>query len=574
MLKECIKVFEKILKEKGDSLILDSYIPIDGTYVIVDLENNKVKHYIIKKDDEKGIIDKSIEDFSKICHYDYYSKIINTNKAIADKKIHSNNYLSFFAKKENIIKGEITEKIIDDYYAILTNPLLKYSKKNKSKNKSKNLYEAIEKEVGKVDGEYLERCKEWIKNNIFNIQIENSKEEYLKIFFKAPIEKYKNESKRYLIPNIFNNNDFNVNFGEKVYGLPKDNMNLNAKKPYLENKSRKFSVPYLANLEEVLLQKKFFDYLMNLASVGKVNVYINDETIVGKLNGELPTENFTGMLLRLKKGKTEVEVNNFDIVTNYRYDLLKPFKFEKILDVPMNKYSYSTFNTISDIQELINEIFFSEYLVKNYFTDSNKMSIKDNRLIKNLLLSRKVIFNWLYKGAKDGLYNILDKITLDLVKNSIFNKDIFKAKHQFNLRYSLLNYLKEDEFMNGNVKKIENSMREKINSEKNNGQILNDQEYSYSIGQVVNYFLGRYRGNNKNDIFIHPFLHSKGDKDIKLKLRRLYDKYKHDIPSDAIRFKRYYYMILDYTLDKKIDQDMLIAGYIGDNLIDEKKEEK
>ena len=33
-------------------------------------------------------------------------------------------------------------------------------------------------------------------------------------------------------------------------------------------------------------------------------------------------------------------------------------------------------------------------------------------------------------------------------------------------------------------------------------------------------------------------------------------------------------MILDYTLDKKIDQDMLIAGYIGDNLIYEKKEEK
>ena len=106
---------------------------------------------------------------------------------------------------------------------------------------------------------------------------------------------------------------------------------------------------------------KFFDYLMNLASVGKVNVYINDK-IEGKLNGEFPTEDFTGMFLRLKKGK-EPEIHNFDIVTNYRYNLLKPFKFEKILDVPMDKYFYSTFDKISDIQLLINEIFFSKYLV-------------------------------------------------------------------------------------------------------------------------------------------------------------------------------------------------------------------
>ena len=570
MLKEAIKVFEKMLEDKGDALVLDSYIPADGTYVIVDLENNEIKDYTIKYDKKKGTIDKSINAFSAICNYDYNSKLIDMNKPIDKKKIiHSNNYLSFFVKKDSLTNGKLTEEIIDDYYAILTNPFLKYSKSN-----VKKLYETVEKEVGKVDTEYLERCKKWIKGNIFNMPIEFSGKDYLKIFFKAPIEKYKNESKRYLIPNIFNSNDFNVNFEEKIYGLPNDNMNLNAKKPYLENKSRKYSVPYLIDSEEVLLQRKFFDYLMNLASVGKVNVYINDDNkIEAKLNGEFPTENFTGMLLRLKKGK-EPEIHNFDIVTNYRYDLLKPFKFEKILDVPMDKYSYSTFNTILDIQVLVNEIFFSKYLIGNYFTDAKDIPIKDNRLMKNLLLSREVIFNWLYKGTKSGLYNVLDKVTLDLIKGSIYNGYTLKARHQFNLRYSLLNYLKEDESMNGNIKKIENSMREKINSEKNDGQILNDQEYSYSIGQVVNYFLGRYRGNNKNDIFIQPFLHSKGDKDIKLKLRRLYDKYKHDIPSNAVRFKRYYYMILDYTLDKKIDQDMLIAGYIGDNLIYEKKEEK
>lgn len=75
------------------------------------------------------------------------------------------------------------------------------------------------------------------------------------------------------------------------------------KSHYLENKSRKYSVPYFIDSEEVLLQRKFFDYLMNLASVGKVNVYIDDNKIQGNLNGEFLTEDFTGMFLRLKKGK-------------------------------------------------------------------------------------------------------------------------------------------------------------------------------------------------------------------------------------------------------------------------------
>lgn len=32
MLKECLEVFEDNLKKKGEALILDSYVPADGTY--------------------------------------------------------------------------------------------------------------------------------------------------------------------------------------------------------------------------------------------------------------------------------------------------------------------------------------------------------------------------------------------------------------------------------------------------------------------------------------------------------------------------------------------------------------
>ena len=64
------------------------------------------------------------------------------NKPIDGKKvIHSNNYLSFFIKKENLqpnykVDAKLTEEIIDKYYDILLDPRLKYKDREK-----KSMYE-------------------------------------------------------------------------------------------------------------------------------------------------------------------------------------------------------------------------------------------------------------------------------------------------------------------------------------------------------------------------------------------------------------------------------------------------
>ena len=147
--------------------------------------------------------------------------------------------------------------------------------------------------------------KNWIKENIFKLDERNvdiSGKGYLKIFIYLPIEKYECEGKRYLIPNVYNSNDFNEKLEDKLYGLPNNNMNLNSKKPYLENKSRKTKVPYLVDENEILIQKIFFDYLMNLATSGKVNLYIDDE-IDARKTGNVREIDFQGIYMRIRKGK-------------------------------------------------------------------------------------------------------------------------------------------------------------------------------------------------------------------------------------------------------------------------------
>lgn len=60
---------------------------------------------------------------------------------------------------------------------------------------------------------------------------------------------------------------------DQIFGLPNDNLGLNAKKPFLENKTRKVTIPYMITTQEALQQRKFFDYLMNQANLGCMNIF-------------------------------------------------------------------------------------------------------------------------------------------------------------------------------------------------------------------------------------------------------------------------------------------------------------
>ena len=62
---------------------------------------------------------------------------------------------------------------------------------------------------------------------------------------------------RYLVPNIYNSNDYNLEMKGEVYGLPNNNLGMNAKKPFLSSRTKKIEVPFLLNKEESFFRKSF-----------------------------------------------------------------------------------------------------------------------------------------------------------------------------------------------------------------------------------------------------------------------------------------------------------------------------
>lgn len=598
MFKECLDVFSEMLKHE-DNLILKGYVPADGSYIIVK-NDGTVKNADIKFD--KKTRDLNCTDdilLNDICFYDYHSKLISMNKPIDIKKvIHSNNYLAFAVKKESITT-KLTEAIIDNYYDTLKNPLEKKYKKSKEASK---IYQKFEEDHGVVNITLLEKCRSWIKQHIFSIDklvnVDLGKKEYLKIFFeifeadeednKKNKELFIQEDNRYIYPNIYNNNYYNVKVDGKIQGIPDNNMGMNAKKPFLSIKTRKNPASYLLDGDTALLQKQFFEYLMNFATNGKNNIYV--DIINNKIEAysdKEEREKFSGIeagyYLRIQKGK-ELEIQVQDNIVNYQDKLLLNFNYQDFFNMNIEKYPEYTkdigiYIKRTDVGRLINNIFFSKYLLTNYFTDANDISVKDSVLKRIIIMYRNVIFDWIYKGIDNNFEVVEKQFALELIKNTLINDYNLRAMTQLNLHWSFEDYFANLEKRGGEkmadiATKIRMSVKEKVMSKDKTVIVSNNEEYYYAIGQLMAYFISLSKASKKAQSLINPVLNAQNDTVIKTRLLQLYKKYNYNILTKNSRVKNLYAMILGYKSEGKVNQEMILFGYMDNNVIYTKSEEK
>lgn len=563
MLKDCLEVFKKEYRKYGDSMILDNYKLSDGTYILVK-KNGDIDILNVKKDE----IDGSQELYDYIAQRDYLSRYIDSNKAlntevplansngkskIGRKVVYSNNYLSFFIKKETLHLNKINNDVIDKYY------------------------EVIESTYGVDNKEYFEKVKDWMLSNFMSLEYPESEgKEYLKIFFQENVDVYRSESDKYIKSKIYNSNKYNVDINGITYGLPNNNMGLNAKKPYLENRTRKNTVPYLISEDEVLMQKKFFDYLMGQLNQGRRFIYIDDKVRAYK-SGERPEGDFTGYYLRISKG-LEPEILDMDILVNAntkmpRFEIEKPIEIEYESKFYAELLDYTETEDIRDIERSVNEVFFGNFLKTSYFLDFKDIKLSDQKLKKILYDNRDALFSYFYKGNASALVKSFPKFTLDIIKNTLANNPIYndRAIEQYNLRYSLSKYLNGGVKMSVNLNEIKSNLRAKINSSDNKCKVIKtDEEFYYAIGQLSKYFMTLSKSGRKNYSYINPILNASSNSRVIKELEKMFKRYNYTIYGNG-RFDSLYSMILGYKPENKVNHEMIIAGYLNDNLMYEKK---
>ena len=169
-------------------------------------------------------------------------------------------------------------------------------------------------------------------------------------------------------------------------------MGLNSKKPFLENKSRKLSIPFLINSENALLLKKFFDWL-------KLQPYRNENNV--SIDRYLNEENF---YIQKKTKNDEAEIVDFDYIPLKSDEIKKDFKsiyVKNYLKIKKDKKTIEDYEirNLNLLEQRVNELFYNNQLVFNYYKDSKDIKVSSflSKELQSILFITKVCSGFEYK---------------------------------------------------------------------------------------------------------------------------------------------------------------------------------
>ena len=575
MIDEALEVFKKIYDKEGEKLVVNKHIPKDGTYILVNIKSGKIieKLNIFYDKKSKKIDGELNQYYGYFRAFDYYSNLVDMNKPMDPKKtIHSNQIYSFFIKKDSIRENKLTKSIIEGYKKNLLNPEEKYNSKE-----AKELYKNIAEKLPKIEKDIVEDIFLWIEDNVNENLLENdNKKDYLKIFFveedlDKSLEVFKNEHKRYIIPNIFNSNDYNKKIGETIYGLSNNNMGLNAKKAFLENKTRRVSTPYLVNTDEILLQYAFYNYLLPEVKQGNYFIYFLENEIIPRTYKE-GCPNGAKYLLNASYSK-DVDIKNFNVISKNSSEEIN-INFKEILHQKKkdtDEIEYGNLNR-EKMMNNINKIFFYNSLLGNFLLNDGDLDIKDIEVKKLLMKYRNSFYKWFYLNDEAEVKKNIRKIYLDAVMVAIGNGHFFKASQQLDFGFCLEKYFYGKSELMEEIMNVKEVFLNHTLSEED-WEFLNDEEYFFAVGQILAYINYMRNSKAKSLNFIKQLTFVKNIDVLKEKIKKIVISYSHIFETKNKKINRTISNISLYQ-PKEIRIDILLAGFTADIIFFKKREEK
>ena len=576
MIDEALEVFRKIYDKEGEELVVSKNIPKDGTYILVNIKSGKIIEKLdISYDKKTKKIDGELNQYySYFRAFDYYSNLVDMNKPMDPKKtIHSNQIYSFFIKKESIRENKLTKAIIEGYKKNLLNPEEKYNSKE-----GKELYKNIAEKFPKIEKDIVDDIVLWIEDNVSENLLENdNKKDYLKIFFveedlDKSLELFRNEHKRYLIPNIFNSNDYNKRIGETIYGLSNNNMGLNAKKAFLENKTRRISTPYLVNTDEILLQYAFYNYLLPEVKQGNYFIYFSENEIIPRTYKE-GCPNGAKYLLNASYSK-DVDIKNFNVISKNNDEEII-INFKEILHQKKkntDEIEYGNLNK-EKMMNNIDKILFYNFLLGNFLlADGDLNNIKNIEIKKLLIKYRNAFYKWFYLNDETEVKKNIKKIYLDAVMVAIGNGHFFKASQQLDFGFCLEKYFYGKSELMEEIMNVKEVFLNHTLSEED-WEFSNDEEYFFAVGQILAYINYMRNSKAKSLNFIKQLTFVKNIDVLKEKIKKIVISYSHIFETKNKKINRTISNISLYQ-SKEIRIDILLAGFTADIIFFKKREEK
>ena len=400
---------------------------------------------------------------------------------------------------------------------------------------------------------------------------------YIKLFADVPEENYEAEYLRYIIPKIYNNNSFNIDIDEVIFGLSNSNMGLNSKKPYLEHKTTNFKVPFRITTEQALNIYYMFKWLENQYDTeGKAITagYLQNEDHDGYVLSRGIKNRSDAHLLHVEKGKYAI-IDDYDFVPSYESNL----NFHLHNYLCLDKFESMKITQLSELEQKVDELLFKGQMRINYFTkDTIKPKEWFNKdQIEILLLSRDAFFNYFKKGDPTAFRRMFDSISAKMIKLMAGN-EIRQPAFTLNLRLSMLDYLKIEgrEEMGKTIYEIREKLTDDlITKEVEALECNNDDTYYFIAGQVTNFLLSQSKAQRITYRLGFDLLNARTVSKFKSMLTVIFLKYGYDLAINSkTRFNKMFYALNSYTPDENVEihADVFLAGLSSQCIIYNKQE--
>ncbi len=570
MILDLLEVYRK--NADGDSLVIDNYQLKEGLYFKVYGQHKEPKILHVEK---KGHNSGELWNFMKAA--DFYSQLVDMNKPVDPKKqIHSNNIYAVAFKAAALMEGtdavETFKVSIARYYQALC-----LSKKEDAKILRNYHFPPLDEQVIKHNQEYVVNLITYLQQQIIEYKIKGTS--YVKLYFSAELAEYVQESKRYLIPKIFNKNDYNVTIDNTTYGLSNSNMGMNGKKPFLEHKTTAFKVPFRISTAEALETRKMFTWLDNQQdSTGKaltegyLPIGASDVFALVKSDSKPQDAHY----LHVERGAQPV-IDEYDFLPGLTNELMPVLNLENFL--LLDDFEAKNIHKKAELEGVVDDWLFNKNLIRNYFNKSPKPNGWLSSFQIGLMIRyRDALRNYFCKDVERDVVSCIDQLSQGMLKEMLRRESYPKLEDTkiakgLNLRLSLLAYfkIKEKVEMGDQVRRIAQGLKAKLITDKTD-EILsceNDKEFYYYAGQLVRYLISKSQAYKPTYAIIDHVVDAKDVNKFKQEIIKLHKKYSHALGWNNIRYNRLLAAVMGYEcLTEKVSGfDLFLAGAASSNII-------
>lgn len=546
---------------KDNKVVLDTYKMENGVY------------FLAKEDDtiEKLVVEKGEPDNSELYEYlkekEFFSKCFISNKVLnteckvtnykTKKKIYSNNIYTLFFRNDNCagftnnledkaMPNDLFEEVIKKYYEALKN----LGNNEKEKNLIQERYSDEEINV------YKEKMIKLFRqiSKVFTEEDKAKKSNWVKIFIDQSNNEYERVGNIYNRARLFNNNDYNVEYDNNIFGANNYNFGCNSNKPFLELRTTPFKVGSRISIDDIEIMSKIYIWLCNNSRNESVLKLPVDWNFKGIPKNEQNISNKDLFILKVNVNNKVAKIEDFDYKSKFNTEI-RPFTCRDYMRHKDNDY------VISNINEL------EEYTNKTWYLNNQPKANWKQELMQKY---SQTFFYLFQREERNVFLQNLDNIASEIVKKTLVVDLNFgntnNSKKAMNLWIAFKDYFNEK----GESEEMKlNNIQEKCKNivlEGNN--IETDEEYYFLMGQVAYYLLSRSKASKLTQDVTEPFIKAANITVLKKELRDLYEKYNYDIYLKDKRFNNVFSQILVQEPESEVrkNKNIILAGMLSNNL--------